>query len=138
MCQRYITVYLGEVEWVEVPLLRLLEGHDLDVHGPGGMVPGGDGVVEVADGVVGVLLGHLQYSTVQYSTVQYSTVQYSTVQYSTVQGLRVPGRLLHTVDVAGDGVQRSAQRYLHIAALTSGGSNIPTLVMNKENDATLS
>ena len=69
-----LIVYLGEVEGVEVPLLRLLEGHDLDVHGPGGMVPGGDGVVEVADGVVGVLLGHLQYNTVQHSTAQYSLV----------------------------------------------------------------
>ena len=77
--------YLGEVEGVEVPLLGLLEGHDLDVHGPGGVVPGGDGVVQVADGVVGVLLGHLQYSTVQYSSVQYSIVQYSTVQHSTIQ-----------------------------------------------------
>ena len=75
-----LIVYLGEVEGVEVPLLRLLEGHDLDVHGPGGMVPGGDGVVEVADGVVGVLLGHLQYSTVQCSIVQYSTVQHSTAR----------------------------------------------------------
>ena len=75
-------------------------------------------------------------STVQYSTVLYSTVQYCTVQYSTVQGLRVPGRLLHTVDVAGDGVQSSAQRDLHIAALTSGGGY--HTCVNGENDATLS
>ena len=53
------------------------------------------------------------------------------------QGLRVPGGLLHAVDVAGDGVQRAAQRYLHIAALASGGSHI-CVETERENDDTLS
>ena len=40
---------LRQVEGVETPGLSLLEGHDLDEHGPSGEVPGGDGIVEVPD-----------------------------------------------------------------------------------------
>ena len=41
--------YLGQIERIELPVFRLLEGHHLDEHGPGREVSGGDGIIEVPD-----------------------------------------------------------------------------------------
>ena len=50
---------LRQVEGVETPGLRLLEGHDLNGHCPSGKISLRDGIVKVADGVVRVCLGLL-------------------------------------------------------------------------------
>lgn len=50
---------LGEIEGVELPLLGLLEGHDLDGHVELGVVSLGNGIEKVTDRVVGILGGEL-------------------------------------------------------------------------------
>lgn len=46
--------YLRQIKRVELVLLRLLKGHDLDEEAPGREVAGSDGVVQISDGVVWV------------------------------------------------------------------------------------
>ena len=46
--------YLGQIKRVELPLLCLVKGHDLDVHGPRREVAVLDRIVEIALRIVGV------------------------------------------------------------------------------------
>ena len=46
--------YLGQIERVELPLLCLIIGHDLDVHGPRREVAVLDRIVEIALRIIGV------------------------------------------------------------------------------------
>lgn len=46
--------YLGKIKGVELELLCLLKGHDLDVEGPGWVVAIGDGVEQISNGIIWV------------------------------------------------------------------------------------
>lgn len=47
--------HLGQVERVPAELFGLLKGHDLDLERPGRVLALGDGVVQVTDGIVGIV-----------------------------------------------------------------------------------
>ena len=64
--------HFGEVKWVELALLGLFEGHDLDGHAPRRAVAALDRVVEVTLGVVGV--GALQTRRLGRQQVLYALV----------------------------------------------------------------
>lgn len=44
--------YLGKIEGVELEPLSLLEGHNLDVEGPGWVVAIGNGIEQVSNGII--------------------------------------------------------------------------------------
>lgn len=44
--------YLGKIKGVELEPLSLLEGHNLDVEGPGWAVAIGNGIEQVSDGII--------------------------------------------------------------------------------------
>lgn len=44
--------YLGKIEGIELEPLSLLEGHNLDVEGPGWVVAIGNGIEQVSDGII--------------------------------------------------------------------------------------
>ena len=68
-------VYFGDVEWIPLKLLRLLQCHDLDVEGPRRIVSSSDGVVQVpyrvirvvGDQLVGLLWQQVSYSLITLS-----------------------------------------------------------------------
>lgn len=65
--------YLCEVEWVELELLRLLKGHDLDVESPGRAVAIGNGIEQVSNGIIWV--GGCQTICLLHSQVLYSLIR---------------------------------------------------------------
>lgn len=58
-----LTPRLGDVERVELECLRLLHRHHLDEHVPLGVVTLGDGIEQVADGIVGIRSRQLSSSS---------------------------------------------------------------------------
>ena len=49
--------HLGQIEWIVLVLLGLIEGHDLNVHAPAGIFASLDGIVQIANAVVGIAAG---------------------------------------------------------------------------------
>lgn len=64
--------YLGKIEGVELELLSLLEGHDLDVEGPGWVVTIGNGVEQVSNGIIWI--GGSQAVCLLYRQILYSLI----------------------------------------------------------------
>jgi len=50
--------YLSNIEWVELPLLRLLKGHQLDGECPGREISSSNCVVQISDSIVWILFSH--------------------------------------------------------------------------------
>lgn len=64
--------YLGKIKGVELELLRLLKGHDLDIEGPGWVVALGNGVEQVSNGIIWV--GGSQVVCFCYRQILYSLI----------------------------------------------------------------
>lgn len=54
MTQFVLLWYLGNVEGIELELLSMLIGHDLDIEGPGRVVAIANGIEQVSDGIIWV------------------------------------------------------------------------------------
>lgn len=76
--------YLGQIEGVELELLGLLEGHDLDVEGPGWVVAIGNVVEQVSNGIIWV--GGSQAVCLLYWQILYSLISLKKRVHRTLHG----------------------------------------------------